>query len=512
MSDDKDLAPDAAASEAALLRRNLAKLSFTGMGIHPALDQQLESLRATVKREAPVDVVDAEVEAVARILRELGDSNDPHRAQTLTLTTLLSQLSQQSQGPARDALQQLLKRFPKERLDHQLPLVIDTLLSLFHEDAPTPGLLGRLFGRTPPPANPTPKTVAATPAPALDDRSLLGTVERLLNGLQLPPDYSERLYRLRSQFDHCRSPRDILRAVEDCVDLMLDAVGSEQQRLQTFLEVLSQRLELVYRFLAVQDEGGDIEASATQSLESSLQAQVKGLLRSLREAANLDELRLGVELRLDSLLSSVSEFKSRQEDRQRQMHGQINALQGQLQDVQGQTSRLQDSLHEQRQRALTDALTGLPNRIAYQERLEQEFARFRRYGGELSLAVLDIDHFKRINDQHGHLSGDKALKAIAQQLQESLRRSDLVARYGGEEFVVLLTETNQSDAERALDKLRVSIQNQPIDLGGVLLHITVSFGLSSFKVGDNPGEVFERADKALYRAKETGRNRICVAD
>ena len=102
---------------------------------------------------------------------------------------------------------------------------------------------------------------------------------------------------------------------------------------------------------------------------------------------------------------------------------------------------LRGHLEEQRQKALQDPLTGLPNRAAWNERLDLEFARWQRYGGDLLLAVLDVDHFKRVNDGYGHLAGDRVLKIIGTELQKRLRKTDFIARFGGEEFVVLLPNT-----------------------------------------------------------------------
>ena len=155
-----------------------------------------------------------------------------------------------------------------------------------------------------------------------------------------------------------------------------------------------------------------------------------------------------------------------------------------------------------------DALTGLPNREAYQQRLEQEVQRIKRYGGKLSLMVCDVDLFKRINDSYGHLAGDKVLKIIAKSLQKNLRDSDFIARFGGEEFVVLMPETSTSEAKIVAEKLRTKIEESPFNFKKEPVQITVSFGISEFAKGESADEVFSRADKALYVAKDKGRNQV----
>ncbi|NRA25098.1 MAG: GGDEF domain-containing protein, partial [Oleispira sp.] len=155
-------------------------------------------------------------------------------------------------------------------------------------------------------------------------------------------------------------------------------------------------------------------------------------------------------------------------------------------------------------------LTGLPNRESYQQRIVQEIHRIERYGGSLSLMVCDIDLFKRINDNYGHLAGDKVLKIIARSLQSNLRDSDFIARFGGEEFIVLMPETSAEEAKFVADKLRKKIEESPFNFKKEPVQITISFGISEFSQGESLEEVFQRADKALYKAKENGRNQVML--
>lgn len=155
-----------------------------------------------------------------------------------------------------------------------------------------------------------------------------------------------------------------------------------------------------------------------------------------------------------------------------------------------------------------DALTGLPNRRAADERLNAELARQRRYGGEMALLLVDVDHFKRINDGHGHAVGDAVLRDVALRLQASVRESDFCARFGGEEFVVLLTETDEGGARLVAEKLRAAVA---APMSGPVATVTASFGLAVSARGEEAGSLLERADEALYRAKVHGRNRVELA-
>ena len=162
--------------------------------------------------------------------------------------------------------------------------------------------------------------------------------------------------------------------------------------------------------------------------------------------------------------------------------------------------------------SLTDPLTSLRNRRAFEDELAQSFEHARRYERALSLAIIDLDHFKPINDRFGHPAGDAVLRAVAQLLDGTTRQSDFVARIGGEEFAVLLPETPLFDALQFGEKVRANIASATIRTGEVEHHVTVSIGVACTAHSriNSAQELFEAADQALYRAKESGRNRVEV--
>ncbi|TCZ82438.1 diguanylate cyclase [Lysobacter sp. N42] len=172
--------------------------------------------------------------------------------------------------------------------------------------------------------------------------------------------------------------------------------------------------------------------------------------------------------------------------------------------------RLLTNLSSARDDASRDALTGLANRRAANERLELEAARFARSGAPLSVLMLDLDRFKAVNDRWGHAAGDEVLRALAGALRAELRACDLGARFGGEEFLVLLTDTQLDDAMRAAERIRRRIAALEIDAGEALLRVTVSIGVAQLREGEAVDTAIARADAALYRAKSEGRDR-CVA-
>ncbi|HUJ24588.1 MAG TPA: diguanylate cyclase [Myxococcales bacterium] len=174
------------------------------------------------------------------------------------------------------------------------------------------------------------------------------------------------------------------------------------------------------------------------------------------------------------------------------------------------------SLADLRELAIRDGLTRCFNNKFFKMRLEQEVARAQRYQTELTLGMLDVDHFKRINDGYGHPAGDAVLSHLASILTASVRSTDVVARYGGEEFGFLLVEAGAPEAEIITNRLRERVAAHRFEVPAVdgdmlTLSCTVSIGLASFKPNDTHHTLLQRADGALYEAKNTGRNRVWVA-
>lgn len=167
--------------------------------------------------------------------------------------------------------------------------------------------------------------------------------------------------------------------------------------------------------------------------------------------------------------------------------------------------------HQALQMAYTDPLTQTHNRAGFNDMLAREIKRANRCEQHLSLIFVDIDHFKALNDEYGHDCGDMALAAVASKVKDSVRGSDVVFRYGGEEFVIMLIDTNLDAAAVIAERVRTCIESQTLAYGMEVLNITASLGVSSLRGNENMESFIKRADTAMYKAKQTGRNRVCVA-
>ena len=190
---------------------------------------------------------------------------------------------------------------------------------------------------------------------------------------------------------------------------------------------------------------------------------------------------------------------------------QLDELKAKVKSMEAQSLKTKKLLLQARKQANNlDSLTGLPNRSAYADRLFQELRRHKRYHRPAVLAVCDIDGFKQVNDAYGKAAGDKALALIAKVVQKKVRTVDYVARLGGEEFVFIMPETKGDQALQVLEKVRETIANVPFKFNGNRVQITLSFGVTEFFAGDSLETIFNRADKALYTAKEYNGNCCCL--
>ncbi len=162
--------------------------------------------------------------------------------------------------------------------------------------------------------------------------------------------------------------------------------------------------------------------------------------------------------------------------------------------------------------SVTDSLTGLYNRRKFFEEIEREIERVSRYDSPLSLIMLDVDHFKNVNDQFGHQMGDEVLRELAKIILDNTRKTDIVARYGGEEFIIMLTETPVKGAVQVAKRIRKAVESTPVLGAAVEIKFTASMGVSTFFDGDTTDALVQRADEALYAAKDNGRNRVELAN
>jgi diguanylate cyclase len=346
--------------------------------------------------------------------------------------------------------------------------------------------------------------------PACGSQMLL----QLLQRLDLPSDLDAQVEALKDQLED-RAHFDAQKVLTDMATLIADMrvrLQEEKHEIEDFLKQLTGQLQDIDSFVRGADTARVDAYESGRELGDAVQVQVRGINDSVATAQDLDVLKRSVQQRLDAISDHVEQHRVKEELRNSQTELQMRDMTERLRDMEGESAKLRERIQEQRTQAFTDALTGIPNRLAYQERVALEFARWKRFNTPLALLVWDVDHFKAVNDKYGHKAGDKVLKVIAETMNGQIRETDFLARYGGEEFVLVMTGTRQPVILDVANKLRQAIETCGFHFRGEDVSITITCGIAEFQADDSVESVFERADAALYRAKDQGRNCCVTAD
>lgn len=360
------------------------------------------------------------------------------------------------------------------------------------------------------------KTLAST-SQAVDsehydgiEKDISAMVSRLLTQLVIPSRYSERLNNLKEMLSKNLTWNELTPLLEEVSDLIIEALGNGQEEFEQFLQGLDQRLETIQYLINNASKGQVTRSEARGEFEGMLEGQVNEIRTEVSGKDDLGELGDSISEHLGLIVQAMHTFRSAENHREAELTKQLSDMQLKLNEMETLANGAQQAIEEQRRKAMHDALTGLPNRESYQQRLEHEVQRMNRNQGKLSLVIGDVDLFKRINDSYGHLAGDKVLKITSRLLQKHLRNTDFIARFGGEEFVILMPGTSAQKAKKIAEKLRKKVEESPFNFKKEPVQITISFGVGEFNLNESADDVFARADKALYKAKDSGRNQVII--
>ncbi|MAZ86283.1 MAG: hypothetical protein CL693_01440 [Cellvibrionaceae bacterium] len=338
-------------------------------------------------------------------------------------------------------------------------------------------------------------------------------VKHILNDLLdnvEPSDCTEqKAVQARERIESGLNWYELVPTLEDIRDLVLQAYLLADEEYREYLEQLNQVLEGVLSGLGATVNTQQDWLSADEQFDQLLTHQLGSLGRSVAVATEVNGLKQEINLHLQAIEDALQE--KQQHPARSQLGDQLAELVAQVKKVEQEAASAKAQLEEQKQKAVTDTLTGLPNREAYNDRGFHEWSRWQRYGHPLTMVVCDIDHFKRINDNYGHQAGDRVLQVLSRAVSQRLREVDFMARYGGEEFVILLPETDQQSGFQLVDKIRAVIADTPFRFKQEPVQVTLSMGVVGLKTGDTLESAFARADELLYQAKDAGRN-CCLQD
>lgn len=348
-----------------------------------------------------------------------------------------------------------------------------------------------------------------------DERlSLSEAIGMLLDSLEIPEqDVSVKNEIIRSLDENSQDRGAIaasINKVSGLVNKSISILQSDKQDLSNFIIKITKQLSDIERYVEATRQQHTDTVCQSAILRDSLDDSVGHIRKQVTAADDICKLKRDVQEHLDTIKENVEKHKEHEAEVEQVSKDQYESMMSELAQSKEQTEQLKQQLETSRTQLLRDALTGLANRMAYNERITSESSRWQRTGEPLCLAMWDIDHFKNINDTFGHDAGDRVLKLFAKIIVGRVRKTDLFARMGGEEFVLLMPNT---DAETALDlnnKLRKALEVYKFHYDGKECPVTASVGIAEFREGLDHEEVIKNADKALYISKNSGRNRCTV--
>lgn len=335
-------------------------------------------------------------------------------------------------------------------------------------------------------------------------------IGQLLSQVSLEAEAETHARNLQRSLLTSDSWEELREGLNQVADLVIAAVTRGQREFESFLKRLDERLEALKQHFSVQSSAQTCRQAAAEALEREIREEIELVSQHIEASDDLQELKDSVGRHLEGIGMVVSRFQAQESEREKALSQELAAMREKVALMEAYSGQMQGQVRKERERAMTDQLTQLPNREAWRERMAFELNRWQRYQYPLTLSILDIDLFKRVNDSYGHKAGDKVLQVVAREIKKRVRTTDFAARFGGEEFVVLFPETLSDEAHAVLDKIRAHVSALPFHFGGERLTITFSGGLASFGPDDTEEMVFNRADRALYLAKDSGRNCIKV--
>lgn len=549
--DEQDQLEKKFAEQQAILRSALVRVSIAADGQDEVLDRILSSLREKLRGDmSTVDMSDIlqQLERAALSFeqqREQGSQDVRQALMDVTKPLQQFKLSRSVKKELGDYLSQLPQRSKKVRL---YPALLQQLakiqqLALEEIEQPKTGFFERLLG-----AKAEPKTTAADLLADMDNPDALAQEEsqaaleqhreeaRVSLNIapraksqvpELAPEYAEEIARVLNQFllsleneaaikdkvDAIRrqvanglAQTALIPTLEAVRDLVMEAYLAANQAFANYLKNVNQELAEIYGLLGGAVKNNQQELAASRKLQDDVMREMSDLETSANSATDINQLKDRVKSQIGNIRQAIDQYQS-SDINQHQLAQQLATLGEKIKLMETEAEQNRSSLEKHRHKALHDPLTELPNREAYNERAVAEVQRWQRYQRPLTIAIFDIDYFKKINDNFGHQAGDRVIKVIGRSIAKRLREVDFFCRYGGEEFVAFMPETDADSALVVLEKLREAIARAAFNYKNQPMSISISIGLTEFKAGDDLASAFERADKALYRAKANGRNR-----
>ena len=493
-----------------LLRKAATRLAITAKGIDKRLDRVLADIQSHIRKKND-QALTAALDKLSQLLAQIDDEPAAADAQAL------------SDGPApaaeRETLQALVERLQvAEPGDQRLTAYLQAMdgLDAGRQVGELADLLNELLAGVAAATAPSAHRAAAESAVEIrhDRESVKEVLITLVEKIAFTHGESEQLNAIKQLLDDGFDEANWHSYLDDIISevrVIIDGVTDEKGELESLIVDVTRQLTEISSVLNEEREAHLKGHEQARQLQSLMDESVQQINVSVDTLTDVHQLKSVIHENLGAIKVGIQDFVHGDYERFQQSEARNARLAAQIGALEKESEQLKLKLSEDRRKLMFDTLTGARSRLSYEELLEQEMYRWRRYREVFSFAILDIDHFKRINDQYGHNAGDKALKIVAQMMGRNIRKTDFLFRIGGEEFVLLLPKTNLAGSQPLVEKLRGSIGQMDFHFKQAKVDITLSAGLTTVVEGDTDESIYERADKALYQAKHGGRDCLVTA-
>jgi diguanylate cyclase len=480
-----------------VLRQFIIQLSILHEGLDKYLDPILTHVRNHVKNELELEPI-----ALKSELKMFTESikNMPQKKKTLKADLLFDFLVKQRMDPSqKNALRELQKSLGNDES------TIEQSTDLFIE----------ILKITEPELLPTERVESEDEEIIYIDVNIVcEQILEYLSILGIPEVFGGEVDLIKETLSSPqKSAADFEKILIELVSILLrikEFSEVEQKDIDQFLFHVATKLSELNTIVTQTNLLAATSAKNRNKLDQSVFTQIRDLQTQAVKMESLDSLKENINQCFKVITSDIKTNYQNEKEAQSQFQNNMAELINKIIKIELESESLKMELKVVHTQSMNDTLTGLPNRNAYNVRFKEEIARYKRFQLPLTLAILDVDHFKKVNDTYGHQSGDKVLILLVKQLESNIRDTDFIARFSGEKFVILLSNTDKNSALFLVDQWREVIAKTECNMNGTVVPITISSGLTEFIENDTEETTFERADKALHEAKNKGRNLCSV--
>ena len=490
-------------AQSSVLTAFIGKLSNLCKGLDLELDNRLAKLRVMLTKSLPFADIEQELKTISALLNKQATKNEKSIREMHEKFHLAGKTLQKVNGIPADVrrnLRELLNSNPshKDAIIQYIPKLSE-LIELYVKAINKP-------------ISASTSSANLNGGAAQDNdhhhEEILNEIINILDEVELSDEQKAKLEAAKQNLKRDLDGDALLEHLLHVFHIIIDDIRIERKVAKSFLSTLSSSLATVQKAVSSTiSETADYKKEH-KKLNDSLSVQISDLTSAVEKAATLSEIKEEVNEKLAGIAQSITAKNSLEVEQFQALSQQMQVMQDKVVGLEQQSQQFERRLAEQKQKSLKDALTKLNNRAAFDEFVAYTMAKFQHEPFPLSVAIIDLDDFKSINDTFGHTAGDKTLQVVATIISSEIDDSVFAARYGGEEFVLIFKNWDKENILKRLNRIRKKIAKIPFKFKNTSVNISASFGVTHVQQEDNIHTAFERADQALYQAKENGKNQV----